>query len=136
MAHGLVEPMRWLTRGYLKSTLCGYWECCPEQGVPPWNSLHNHLKGAGRSGSQAGASPVPHHFDKVLREASSSWALLLPWCYQNCELGKLPSAGARQWRQLHPARGSTGERTPRRTQESRTGKFLPPSVSLWHPLLA
>lgn len=64
------------------------------------------------------------HFDKVLREASSSWTLLVALCYQNWELGELPSAGARQRRKLHPARGSA-EPTLRRTQEAgRENSFL------------
>lgn len=45
---------------------------------------------------------MAHHFEKVLREASSSWALLVALSYQKWELGKLVSAGARQGRKLHP----------------------------------
>lgn len=63
----------------------GYWGCCPQGRAIPSSLLHSHLRGPGRSSSVrclAGA----HHFEKVLREASSSWALLVAVCYQGWEL--------------------------------------------------
>ena len=48
------------------------------------------------------ALSVAQDFEKLLREVSSSWALLVALSYQNWELGKVPSAGARQQRKTHP----------------------------------
>lgn len=39
--------------------------------------------------------------EKLLREVSSSWALLVALSYQNQGLGKMPSAGARQQKKTH-----------------------------------
>lgn len=48
------------------------------------------------------ALSVAQDFEKLLREVSSSWALLVALSYQNWELGKMPSAGVRQQRKTHP----------------------------------
>ena len=110
--------------------------CCPQGGTIPWKLLLRQLRDAQRSRSQSGALPVAHHFEKVLREASSSWALLVALSYQNWELGKLPSAGARQRRKLHPVGAQC--RRPCTLQDSgnRKRKFLPFSLSFQPPLLA
>lgn len=68
---------------------------------------------------------MAHHFEKVLRESSSSWALLVALSYQNWELGKLRPVGAQCKR-------------PCTLQDSgnRKRKFLPFSLSFQPPLLA
>lgn len=49
--------------------------------------------GAGGSHSWSGALPVAHHLEKMLTEASVSWALKVTMHCQNWELKKLPSSG-------------------------------------------
>lgn len=81
------------------------------------------------------ALSVAQDFEKLLREVSSSWALLVALSYQNGGLGKMPSAGARQQKKI--PRRSPVQKTLHPAGLWETGRKIASSFgSFQSPLLA